>query len=59
MKKIANYTGIIAICLGIGVLAVDELWTTAVHNILLFLALFLIIGGVIAHIVIIKKKSKY
>lgn len=53
MKKYLKYSGLLTICIGI-VLDVIEYVTQPQSNLLLFCGLFLIIGGCVAHVWILK-----
>lgn len=59
MKRHVNNLGIYAVCLGVLLLLTAFLagWTDS--NLLLVAAWLLIVGGIIGHVVLAKRQSKY
>ncbi|MBR1656136.1 MAG: hypothetical protein IJ698_06970 [Prevotella sp.] len=59
MKRHVNNLGIYAVCLGVLLLLTAFLAGWADSNLLLVAAWLLIVGGIIGHVVLTKRQSKY
>jgi len=59
MKKYKDLLGIALVIIGVLVLVISFLTGLDNYNIILFSGLILIIGGIIMHIMTMKRESKY
>ncbi len=59
MKKYKDLLGIALVIIGVLVLVISFLTGLDNYNIILFSGLILIVGGIIMHIMTMKRESKY